>query len=60
FILGGLLEDNLRRTLMLSQGDPSYFADRPLFLSLGLFTLALVCWPIGRFLFSQIRERSQP
>ena len=59
FILGGLLEDNLRRTLMLSQGDPSYFADRPLFLSLGLFTLALVCWPSGRFLLSQMQRRAQ-
>jgi len=59
FILGGLLEDNLRRTLMLSQGDPNYFADRPLFLALGFFTLALVCWPGGRFLVSQVKKRSQ-
>jgi len=59
FILGGLLEDNLRRTLMLSQGDPNYFADRPLFLALGFITLALVCWPGGRFLVSQVKKRSQ-
>jgi len=44
FILGGLLEDNLRRTLLLADGDISYIVDRPLgwlFIILILATLAL-------------------
>lgn len=40
FILSGLLEENVRRTLFIAQGDPGYFLDRPAFLVLtGLFVL---------------------
>jgi putative tricarboxylic transport membrane protein len=38
FILGPLLEENLRRALLISGGDPSVFATRPL--SLGLLLVA--------------------
>jgi len=30
FILGGLLEDNLRRTLLLADGELAYLLDRPI------------------------------
>ncbi|MGL4175765.1 MAG: tripartite tricarboxylate transporter permease [Dermatophilaceae bacterium] len=40
FVLGPLLEENLRRSLIISQGDPSVFVTRPL--SLVLLVLAAV------------------
>jgi TctA family transporter len=30
FVLGPLLEDNLRRALLLSRGDPTVFVTRPI------------------------------
>ena len=43
FILGGLLEDNLRRSLIISDGNLSYLLDRPISLVLAtLIFLALI------------------
>ena len=39
FVLGPLLEENLRRAMILSKGDPSTFITRPI--SAGLLVLAL-------------------
>src|SRR3546814_12549473 len=40
FVLGPLLEENLRRAMMLSRGDPTVFIERPI--SLGLLSNAAV------------------
>jgi len=40
FVLGPLMEENLRRALLLAHGDPSVFVTRPI--SLGLLLAALV------------------
>ncbi len=51
FILGPLLEENLRRSLLLSQGNPSIFVERPIsatFLALILVMLALFLLPFAR------------
>jgi putative tricarboxylic transport membrane protein len=47
FVLGPLLETNLRRAMLVSQGDPSVFIERPISLTLliasaALFVLLLV------------------
>ena len=42
FILGPLMEENLRRSMLLSGGDPMIFINRPLSLLLLLMALALV------------------
>ena len=42
FVLGPLMEENLRRALLLSRGDPAVFLTRPLSLVLLLAALALV------------------
>jgi putative tricarboxylic transport membrane protein len=42
FILGPMMEENLRRALLLSRGDPSVFFTRPLSLTLLLLAVALV------------------
>lgn len=41
-VLGPILEENVRRSLLLSRGDPMIFIDRPISLGLLLFALALV------------------
>ena len=53
FILGGLLEDNLRRTLMLSDGKLSFFLERPAFITLAVITLLIILLPIVRGLLSK-------
>ena len=40
FVLGPMMEENLRRALVLSRGDPTVFVTRPL--SLGLLAVALL------------------
>ena len=42
FILGPMMEENLRRTMVLSRGDPLIFVQRPICLVLLLLTLALL------------------
>lgn len=51
FILGPMLEENLRRSLLLSRGDPAIFLERPVsavFLGLAILLLAWVIWGIVR------------
>jgi TctA family transporter len=42
FVLGPLMEDNLRRALRISGGDPMIFLDRPISLVLLACTLLLL------------------
>jgi TctA family transporter len=42
FILGPLMEENLRRSLVLSRGDPSVFFTRPLSLALLAFAVLIL------------------
>jgi TctA family transporter len=42
FILGPMMEENLRRAMLLSRGDPTTFVTRPLSLTLLLMAVALV------------------
>ena len=53
FILGGLLDDNLRRTLMLSDGELNFFLERPAFITLVVITLLIILLPIVRGLLSR-------
>jgi TctA family transporter len=51
FILGPQMEDNLRRSMTLSRGDPMIFVDRPITFTLLLiaaFVLLLVILPTIR------------
>jgi TctA family transporter len=40
FVLGPMMEENLRRALLLSRGDPTVFATRPI--SAGLLVAAIL------------------
>jgi putative tricarboxylic transport membrane protein len=42
FILGPLMEENLRRSLVLSRGDPMIFLERPISAVLLAMTLAVI------------------
>jgi TctA family transporter len=55
FILGPMMEDNLRRAMTISRGDPMVFVTRPL--SLGLLTLALLL--LVAILFPSIAKRRE-
>jgi TctA family transporter len=42
FILGPLIEENLRRALLISLGDPVVFVERPISLTFLILTAVLV------------------
>jgi TctA family transporter len=42
FILGPLMEENLRRAMLLSRGDPMIFVSRPISLTMLLLSIALL------------------
>jgi len=44
-ILGPVLEENLRRSLIISRGSWSIFLERPISLFLMIFCLVVLLWP---------------
>ena len=44
FVLGGLMEENLRRSLLLSNGSWEFLWDRTLTLFILLTTILIVVW----------------
>ena len=57
FVLGPMLEENLRRALVISRGDPSVFVTRPI--SLGMLTAAaLLLILLVAPKFRRVRERA--
>ena len=48
FILGGMLEDNLRRTLLLYDTSLDFLWDRPQSLAIALMCVGALCVPIFR------------
>jgi putative tricarboxylic transport membrane protein len=58
FILGGLMEDNLRRSLMIYDGSLSFLWERPTTLGINLVTIVFLASPIVQWLLS-IRRRDR-
>lgn len=59
FVLGPLMEENLRRALLLSRGDPAVFVERPIsavFLGAGAL---LFLWSVWGVLKRTLRERER-
>ena len=48
FVLGGLMEENLRRSLLISDGSWSFLWDRPLTIFIMITILTIVSWQIFR------------
>ena len=57
FILGGMLEDNLRRALTVSDGQWSFLWDRPTTLVLVVITSFTLASPLIRLLVSKVRSQ---
>lgn len=54
FILGGILEDNLRRAVTLAGGEFSFLWERPTTLTLLVLTVLVLTLPVLRMLFRRI------
>ena len=50
-----MVEENLRRALLLSRGDPVIFFDRPISATLLYVTLAMLGWTLFKFLRRSLR-----
>ena len=46
FVLGGLMEENLRRSLLISDGSWSFLWNRPLTICIMIAILTIVFWQI--------------
>ena len=46
FVLGGLMEENLRRSLLISDGSWSFLWDRPLTLCIMIVIIGIISWQI--------------
>lgn len=57
FVLGPLMEENLRRALLLSRGDMAIFIDRPISLGFLIACAALLGWSLLAMLRKMLRER---
>ena len=57
FILGPLMEEHLRRAMLLSRGDPMVFLERPISASFLALTLGLLLWAGYAMVRSQLRAR---
>jgi putative tricarboxylic transport membrane protein len=54
-VLGFMVESNLRRSLLISRGDPWVFFTRPISCALLVLALTALIWPVVR----QVRERKR-
>jgi len=59
FILGPMMEENLRRSLVISRGDLTVFLDRPVSVGLLLVCLLLLLMPLRKPLMRYIRMAGQ-
>lgn len=57
FVLGPLIETNLRRALLISRGDPMTFLERPVACGFIVATLALLLMPLVSSLRAKARAR---
>ncbi len=53
FVLGGLMEENLRRSLLISDGSWSFLWDRPLTIAILVLIIAIVAWQMIKTLKKQ-------
>jgi putative tricarboxylic transport membrane protein len=57
FVLGGLLEENLRRALLINDGNLSFLWTRPITLVILIITVVVLFLPLYRSLTEKFRER---
>ncbi len=59
YILGPMLEEHLRRALLLSRGDPMVFIQRPISAGLLACTAALLVWAVWSTVRGHLRAREK-
>lgn len=59
FILGPMMEEYLRRALLLSRGDPMVFVERPISATLLACGVGLLVWSIWGVVKRTARERAE-
>lgn len=57
FILGGMMEDNLRRALTISDGSLAFLWERPITLSILVLTILVLLIPVISDYFAKIKEK---
>lgn len=57
FVLGPMMEEQMRRAMLLSRGDPSVFLTRPISGVLIVVTLALLVWSVAAAVKTKRRAR---
>ena len=58
FILGGLMEDNLRRSLMIYDESMSFMWERPITLGINLTTIFILSLPLIRSVMAKIKQQT--
>ena len=53
FVLGGLMEENLRRSLLISDGSWSFMWDRPLTIAIMMTIIFIISWQIYKSFFQK-------
>ncbi|QKF65811.1 tripartite tricarboxylate transport protein TctABC, permease subunit TctA [Arcobacter venerupis] len=59
FILGGMMEENLRRALTLSDGSISFLWERPLTLTILVITVFLLLMPVITGFFAKMKKEKE-
>lgn len=59
FILGGMMEENLRRALTLSDGSISFLWERPLTLTILIITVILLLMPVISGFFAKMKKEKE-
>jgi len=59
FVLGPMMEENLRRALLLSRGDPSTFIERPISATVLALCAAVLLWTAYAALKRGMRQRER-
>lgn len=57
FILGGMMEDNLRRALTISDGSLAFLWERPITLSILILTILVLLMPLITDKYAKIKEK---
>ena len=60
FVLGPMMEEQLRRAMLLSRGDPTTFLTRPISGTLIVITVLLLAWSIRSALKARRHGRAMP
>ncbi|MFA0110076.1 tripartite tricarboxylate transporter permease [Vibrio breoganii] len=59
FILGGMMEENLRRALMISDGELSFLWERPITMTFTILSVLVLTAPVLRLLFRKLRPKHE-